>query len=91
VNINGQSAAAHNPGTAATQDGPVAAQPAHAADRFAHEILAILEHDTLRSRLLMRNPLGGFDLIHSGAENDNYSAIAAIGCNRYCTSDHVCF
>jgi len=34
------------------------AQPAHPADRFAREILAILECDSTRSRRLMRNPLG---------------------------------
>ncbi len=36
-----------------------ATQPAHAADRFAHEILAILECVPTRSRRLMRNPLAG--------------------------------
>jgi hypothetical protein len=36
-----------------------AAEHAHAADRFAREILAILEHDTTRSRRLMRNSLDG--------------------------------
>jgi hypothetical protein len=36
----------------------VAAQQAHATDRFAREILAILECDFSRSRRLMRNPLG---------------------------------
>jgi hypothetical protein len=35
------------------------AQHAHAADRFAHEILAILERGTMRSRRLMRNSVGG--------------------------------
>ena len=35
-----------------------AAEHAHAADRFAREILAILERDTTRSRRLMRNPFG---------------------------------
>jgi hypothetical protein len=36
----------------------VAAQHAHAADRFAREILGILECDTMRSRRLMRHSLG---------------------------------
>ena len=35
-----------------------AAEPAHPADRFAREILAILERDTSRSRRLMRNSFG---------------------------------
>jgi hypothetical protein len=36
------------------------AQQAHAADRFAREILAILERDTTRSRRLMRHSFGRF-------------------------------
>jgi hypothetical protein len=35
-----------------------AAQHAHPADRFAREILAILECVTMRSQRLMRNPFG---------------------------------
>jgi hypothetical protein len=35
------------------------AQPAHPADRFAREILAIVERGTMRSRRLMRTTLGG--------------------------------
>jgi hypothetical protein len=35
----------------------VAAEHAHAADRFAREILGILERNRTRSRRLMRNPL----------------------------------
>jgi hypothetical protein len=34
------------------------AQPAHAADRFAREIIAILGCDIMRSRQLMRKPFG---------------------------------
>jgi hypothetical protein len=36
------------------------AQPAHAADRFAREILAILERGFTRSRRLMRHSFGRF-------------------------------
>jgi hypothetical protein len=38
--------------------GAIAAQPAVAADRFAHEILGILKCDTMRLRQLNGNPLG---------------------------------
>ena len=37
----------------------ITAQHAHPADRFAHETLAILGCDPMRSRRLMRNSLGG--------------------------------
>jgi hypothetical protein len=36
----------------------VRAQPAHAADRFAREIIAILAVFAVRLRRLMGNPLG---------------------------------
>src|SRR5262245_44062990 len=45
--------------SALIRDNSAPAHPAHAADRFAREILAILERDTTRSRRLMRNSLGG--------------------------------
>jgi hypothetical protein len=37
----------------------IAAEHAHAADRFAHEIGCILKAFPARSRRLMGNPLGG--------------------------------
>jgi len=39
--------------------GRAAAQPAHAADRCAHEIIGILTVMMMRSRRLMGKPLGG--------------------------------
>ncbi|MBK9940673.1 MAG: hypothetical protein IPP13_03510 [Kouleothrix sp.] len=36
-----------------------AAQPAHPADRFAREIVGMLERNTTRSRRLMREALDG--------------------------------
>ena|SRR5690349_17138872 len=40
-----------------------AAEHAHPADRFAREMLAILERNIARLRRLMRNPFGGL-LLH---------------------------
>jgi len=40
-------------------DGDQSAEHAHAADRFAREILAILAVFAVRLRRLMGNPLGG--------------------------------
>jgi hypothetical protein len=45
--------------------GEAVAQHAHPADRFAREILAILERDTMRSRRLMRNSVGRPHVCHS--------------------------
>jgi len=56
----------------------VLAQHAHPADRFAREIAAILERDTMRSRRLMRNSLGGSRLpVCAGVVSGNHIALCA--------------
>jgi hypothetical protein len=52
------------------------AQHAHPADRFAREILAILERDSTRSRRLMRNMLAG-DINHIPLRNPFYNKLGA--------------
>jgi hypothetical protein len=49
------------------------AQPAHAADRFAREILAILAVCAARSQRLMGNPLGGISASIQVQEKTNDS------------------
>ena len=53
------------------------AQPAHPADRFAREILAILERGTMRSRRLMRRPLGGHEQPMRWNANARFSPVIA--------------
>ena len=52
------------------------AQPAHAADRFAHEIVGFLTVSVMRSRRLMGNPLGGCHQAHGILQVD-------FGCYTY--------
>jgi hypothetical protein len=66
----------------------LAAQHAHPADRFARETRAILGRDTMRSRRLMRNSLGGNSCNHLPNSTSPFrSIVIAFDCELHMIQD----